>query len=62
VVSYYTNEDLRRMVEADVRAEVLDLRSVPAYLSTLQRAVAIRRREDTTIVVRRRDLACASSS
>ena len=62
VVSYYTNEDLRRMVEADARAELLDLRSEPAYLSRLQRAVAIRRREDTTIVVRRRDPACASSS
>ena len=62
VVSYYTNEDLRRMVEADPRAEILELRSVPAYLSSLQRAVFIRRREDTTVVVRRRDPACASSS
>jgi SAM-dependent methyltransferase len=61
VVSYYTNEDLRLLVEADPRAEILDLRSVPAYLSLLQRAVAIRR-EDTTLVVRRRDPACASSS
>jgi len=62
VVSYYTNEDLRLLVEADPRAEILDMRSVPAYLSSLQRAVAIRRREDTTLVVRRRDPACASSS
>ncbi len=62
VASYYTNEDLRRMVEADPRAEILDLRSVPAYLSSLQRALSIRRREDTTLLVRHRDPACASSS
>jgi SAM-dependent methyltransferase len=61
VVSYYTNEELRRMVEEDPRAEILDLRWVPALLTPLQRAVFIRRREDTTVVVRRRD-ACASSS
>jgi hypothetical protein len=62
VVSYYTNEELRRMVGEDPRAELLDSRSAPAYLSSLQRAVFIRRREDTTLVVRRRDAACASSS
>jgi len=62
VVSYYTNEDLRRMIGADARAEILDVRSVPAYLSSLQRAAFIRRREDTTVVVRRGDPACASSS
>ena len=62
VVSYYTNEDLRQMVTDDARADLLDLRSVPAYLSSLQRAAFIRRREDTTLVVRRRDAACASSS
>jgi len=62
VVLYYTNEELRRMVEADPRAEILDLRSAPAYLSSFQRAAFIRRREDTTVVVRHRDPACASSS
>lgn len=62
VVSYYTNEELQRMVKDDPRAEVLELRSVPAYLSSLQRAAFIRRREDTTLVIRRRDAACASSS
>ena len=62
VVSYYTNEELRQMVTDDPRADLLDLRSVPAYLSSLQRAAFIRRREDTTLVVRRRDAACASSS
>ena len=62
VVSYYTNEDLRLLVEADPRAEILDQRSVPAYLPSLQRAAGIRRREDTTLVVRRRDPACGSSS
>jgi hypothetical protein len=40
---------------------VLDLRSAPAHLTSLQRAVFIRRREDTTVVIRRRD-SCASSS
>jgi SAM-dependent methyltransferase len=62
VVSYYTNEELRRMVSEDPRAEILDVRSVPALLLPLQRAAFIRRREDTTIVIRRRDPACASSS
>ena len=62
VVSYYTNEELRRMVAEDPRAELLDLRSVPAYLSSLQRAAFIHRREDTTGVIRRRDTPCASSS
>jgi SAM-dependent methyltransferase len=62
VVSYYTNEELRQMATDDPRAEVLELQSVPAYLSSLQRAAFIRRREDTTLVVRRRDAACASSS
>jgi hypothetical protein len=62
VVSYYTNEDLRQMVTDDSRAELLELRSTPAYLSSLQRRAFIRRREDTTLVVRRRDPACASSS
>jgi SAM-dependent methyltransferase len=62
VVSYYTNEELERMVADDPRAELLDRRSVPAYLSHLQRAAFIRRREDTTLVVRRRGAACASSS
>jgi SAM-dependent methyltransferase len=62
VASYYTNEDLRRMVEADPRAEIVDLQSVPAYLPSLQRALSIRRREDTTLLVRHRDPACASSS
>jgi hypothetical protein len=62
VVSYYTNEELRRMVAEDPRAELLDRRSVPAYLSSLQRAAFIRRREDTTLVVRRRDACCASCS
>ena len=61
VVSYYTNEELHRMVTDDPRAELLELRSVPAYRSSLQRAAGIRR-EDTTLVVRRRDPACASSS
>jgi SAM-dependent methyltransferase len=54
VVSYYTNEELVGMIEADGRAEILDRRSAPAYLSSLQRAAFIRRREDTTVVVRRR--------
>jgi SAM-dependent methyltransferase len=62
VVSYYTNEELRRMVAEDPRAELVDLRSVPAYLPSLQRAAFIRRREDATLVVRRRDDRCASSS
>ena len=62
VVSYYTNEELRQMVTEDPRAQLLELRSAPAYLSSLQRAAFIRRREDTTLVVRRRDDACASSS
>lgn len=62
VVSYYTNEELRQMVAEDPRAELLDVRSTPAYLPFLQRAAFIRRREDTTLVVRRRDAACASSS
>ncbi len=62
VVSYYTNEEMRHMVVEDPRAELLDRRSVPAYLSSLQRAAFIRRREDTTLVVRRRDATCASSS
>jgi SAM-dependent methyltransferase len=62
VVSYYTNEELRQMAADDPRAEVLDLRSVPAYLSSLQRAAFIRRREDACLVIRRRDAACASSS
>jgi hypothetical protein len=50
------------MVAEDPRAELLDLRSAPAYLSSLQRAAFIRRREDTTIVIRRRQAPCASSS
>jgi SAM-dependent methyltransferase len=62
VVSYYTNEGLRQMVGEDPRADLLDLRSAPAYLSSLQRALFIHRREDTTLVIRRRDPACASSS
>ena len=62
VVSYYTGEELQQMVAEDPRAELLDLRSVPAYLSSLQRAACIRRREDATLVVRRRDACCASSS
>lgn len=62
VVSYYTNEELRGMVGDDPRAEVLELRSVPAYLSSLQRAAFIRRREDTTLVIRRRDIDCGSCS
>jgi SAM-dependent methyltransferase len=61
VVLYYTGEELVRMVEADPRAEVLDVRSEPAYLSSLQRALSLRR-EDTTVVVRRRESPCASSS
>jgi SAM-dependent methyltransferase len=61
VVSYYTNEDLREMATGDPRAELLDLRSEPAYLSSLQRAAFIRRREDTTLLILRKD-ACASSS
>lgn len=62
VVSYYTNEELRRMVEEDPRAELLDQRSVPAGLTALQQAGSIRRREDTTLLVRRRHADCASSS
>lgn len=62
VVSYYTNEELREMVADDPRAELLELRSIPAYLSSLQRAAFIRRREDTTLVIRRRDRPCGSSS
>jgi SAM-dependent methyltransferase len=62
VVSYYTNEELRQMVAGDARAELLDLASAPAYLSSLQRAAFIRRREDTTLVIRHRQAACASSS
>jgi SAM-dependent methyltransferase len=62
VVSYYTNEELRQMVGEDPRADLLDLQSMPAYLSSLQRALFIHRREDTTLVIRRRDPACASSS
>ena len=57
VVSYYTNEDLERMVAGDPRAELLDRRSAPTRLPSLQRAAFIRRREDTTLVVRRRDAA-----
>ena len=62
VVSYYTNEELEQMIADDPRAELLDRQSVPAYLSSLQRAAFIRRREDATLVVRRRDACCASSS
>ncbi len=62
VVSYYTNEDLREMAAGDPRAELLDLRSDPAYLSSLQRAAFIRRREDSTLLIRRCEGACASSS
>jgi SAM-dependent methyltransferase len=62
LVSYYTNEELVRMIEADRRAEILDSWRAPAYLSSLQRAAFIRRREDSTLVVRRRDPACASCS
>jgi len=62
VVSYYTNEELRRLAEDDPRAEVLDQRSAPAHLTSLQRAIFIRRREDTTIVIRRREAGCASCS
>jgi SAM-dependent methyltransferase len=62
VVSYYTNEELERMVTEDPRAEMLDLGSAPAYLSSLQRAAFIRRREDTTLVIRRGEDASASSS
>jgi SAM-dependent methyltransferase len=62
VVSYYTTEELRQMIAADPRAELLDLQTVPAYLSSLQRAAFIRRREDATLVIRRRDAPCASSS
>ncbi len=62
VVSYYTNEELRRMVAKDPRAEILDLRSAPAHLTSLQRAIFIRRREDTTVVIRRCDTDCACSS
>jgi hypothetical protein len=61
-VSYYTIEELQAMLGEDPRAEILDVRSVPALLTPLQRAVFIRRREDATLVVRRRDAACASSS
>jgi SAM-dependent methyltransferase len=61
VVMYYTSEELVLMVEADPRAMILDLRSVPAYRSSLQRALLVRR-EDTTLVVRRREPACAFSS
>jgi hypothetical protein len=50
------------MVTEDPRAEMLDLGSAPAYLSSLQRAAFIRRREDTTLVIRRGEAACASSS
>ena len=62
VVSYYTNEEIEGMVAGDPRAEVLERRSVPAFLPFLQRAAFIRRREDTTLVIRRRDTACGSSS
>lgn len=62
IVSYYTNEELQGMAAKDPRAEVLELRSAPAYLPSLQRAAFIRRREDTTLVIRRRDTACGSSS
>jgi SAM-dependent methyltransferase len=55
VVSYYTNEELVEMTRRDPRAEIVDVRSSPAYLSSLQRAAFIRRREDTTLVLRRRD-------
>ena len=54
VTSYYTNEQLRRMAEADPRAEVVDLRATPARITALQRAVMIYRREDTTLELRRR--------
>jgi SAM-dependent methyltransferase len=50
-------EDLLEMARHDPRAEVVELRSAPAYLSSLQRAAFIRRREDTTLVLRRRDAA-----
>jgi SAM-dependent methyltransferase len=62
VVSYYTNEELRGMAADDPRAELLELRSAPAHLPLLQRAAFIRRREDATLVIRRRDPACGSSS
>jgi len=62
VASYYTSEELQQMVTADPRAQLLEVRSVPAYLPSLQRAAFIRRREDATLVVRRRDACCASSS
>lgn len=62
VVSYYTLEELRRMIADEGRAELVDERSVPAYLPALQRAAFIRRREDASLLVRRRQAACASSS
>ena len=55
VVSYYTNEELMEMAGRDPRVEIAEIRSSPAYLSSLQRAAFIRRREDTTLVIRRRD-------
>ena len=57
VVSYYTNEELSEMTRDDPRAELVEMRSSPAYLSSLQRAMFIRRREDTSLVIRRRDTA-----
>jgi SAM-dependent methyltransferase len=54
VVSYYTNEELVEMARRDPRAEVVERRSTPAYLPRLQRAAFIRRREDTTLLLRRR--------
>ncbi len=55
VVSYYTNEELRRMTEADPRSELLAVRSVPGRITALQRAALIYRREDTTLVLLRRE-------
>ena len=55
VVSYYTNEELRGMAEADPRTEIVELRAVPAAITTLQRAAFIYRREDTTLILRRRE-------
>jgi SAM-dependent methyltransferase len=61
VVSYYTNEELLGVAGEIPEAEVVELRAAPAHITALQRAALIYRREDTTLVLRRRDPGHASA-
>jgi SAM-dependent methyltransferase len=57
VVSYYTSAELVEMARRDSRGKLIHVCSSPASLTSLQRAAFIRRREDATLVIRRRDAA-----